>query len=98
MSRDAWSKIMRVDDLLQRNVWDVDHRPHIEVDSERCLRCAEKPCIVSCPAGCYIPAGGRVVFSYEGCLECGACRLVCPHNAVKWSYPPGGFGIHYQFG
>ncbi len=97
MSGETWSRVMRIDDLLQRDVWDVDHRPHIEVDSEKCMECASKPCLTSCPAGCYILAGGRVVFSYEGCLECGTCRLICPHGAVKWNYPLSGKGVQYRF-
>jgi ferredoxin like protein len=97
MSSGREEKPMRVDDLLQRNVWDVDHRPHIEVDAEKCLECESKPCLLACPAGCYILVGNRVVFSYEGCLECGTCRLVCPHGAVKWSYPLSGKGVHYRF-
>ena len=88
---------LKVDDLLQRNVYDVDHRPHIVVDSSKCEKCDVKPCVVLCPAGCYTVVDGRLVFSYEGCLECGTCRTVCPHGAIKWDYPVSGRGVQYRF-
>jgi len=76
----------------------VHERPHIVVDAEKCRGC-EMPCVTSCPAGLYtVDEGGRLAFNYEGCLECGTCRLVCPREAVKWEYPPGGFGVWYKFG
>ncbi|MCE7739148.1 MAG: 4Fe-4S ferredoxin, partial [Candidatus Heimdallarchaeota archaeon] len=30
------------------------------------------------------------------CLECSACRLVCPHGSVDWKYPKGGFGVEFK--
>jgi ferredoxin like protein len=40
-----------------------------------------------------------VLFSYEGCVECGSCRIVCNElDNVGWTYPTGGFGIHYRYG
>ncbi len=90
-------KPLRIDDLLQRNVYDVDHRPHIVVDTEKCKKCATKPCVLLCPAGCYITVDDRLVFSYEGCLECGTCRTICPHDAIKWDYPVSGRGVQFRF-
>ena len=44
-------------------------------------------------------ADGRVLFSYEGCVECGTCRIVCNEfDNVEWTYPRGGYGIQYRFG
>lgn len=34
----------------------------------------------------------------ERCVECGACRIVCPYGNIDWHYPRGGFGIVYRFG
>ena len=90
-------KLLRIDDLLQRNVYDVDQRPHIILHAEKCEECEYKPCIRACPAECYVEVGGRVIFSYEGCLECGTCRVVCPHDAVEWDYPVSGRGVYYRF-
>ncbi|MCE4623292.1 MAG: 4Fe-4S dicluster domain-containing protein [Caldisphaeraceae archaeon] len=90
-------KPIKLEDILQSDVWDVDEDPHIIVDSEKCLECPTKPCIYLCPAGCYVKAGDRVIFSYEGCVECGTCRVICPMDAVKWNYPKSGKGILYRF-
>ncbi len=95
--REAGPRRLRLEELLQRNVYDVDHRPHIVVDTSKCSRCDAKPCVRLCPAGCYTVVDGRLVFSYEGCLECGTCRVVCPLGAVKWDYPLSGRGVYYRF-
>ena len=91
-------KPLKLEDILNSNIWDVDYEPHIKVDPEKCLKCDPKPCIYLCPAGCYTLLEGKVLFSYEGCLECGTCRVVCPEGAVDWNYPVSGRGIHYRFG
>ena len=76
--------------LINYNV-DRD-RAHISIiDHDTCLKCVRQQCINCCPANCYSPQeDGRVVFSYEGCVECGTCRIVCNefHN-VEWTYPRG---------
>ncbi|MDY6911458.1 MAG: ferredoxin family protein, partial [Chloroflexota bacterium] len=41
---------------------------------------------------------GEFVFSYDGCLECGACRISCAKGAVDWNYPRGGFGVSFEYG
>ncbi len=90
---------LSVEERLALDKFEIYSKPHIIVDKDKCLKCPEKPCVKACPAGLYtVDEEGRLQFNYEGCLECGACRLICPYNAVKWSYPPGGFGVHYQFG
>ena len=86
-----------IDDILQSNIWDVDYEPHIKVDYEKCVACELKPCIRLCPAGCYTLLDNRALFSYEGCLECGTCRIICPMGAVTWNYPVSGKGIYFRF-
>ncbi|MBU1208420.1 MAG: hypothetical protein KKH04_16085 [Proteobacteria bacterium] len=27
--------------------------------------------------------------AYEGCLECGSCRIGCPHLNIEWRFPRG---------
>ncbi len=87
---------------LSLNNYNVDRaRAHIEIiDPETCLKCERQQCINCCPANCYAPMpDGHVVFSYEGCVECGTCRIVCNEfENVAWSYPRGGFGIQYRYG
>jgi ferredoxin like protein len=82
--------------------YNVDpNRAHIRIiDHDTCLQCERQQCINCCPAACYAPQpDGRVIFSYEGCVECGTCRIVCNEfDNIAWTYPRGGFGIQYRFG
>lgn len=90
-------KTLKVEELLQRDVYDVSGEPHITIDPSKCEECDPKPCIRLCPAECYTLVGNKVLFSYEGCLECGTCRIVCPEDAITWDYPKSGRGIQYRF-
>lgn len=73
---------------------------HLKIrDDSVCLKCEKKPCLYFCPAGVYrLDAGGRILISYQACLECGSCRVGCPQRNIEWDYPRGGFGINYKFG
>jgi ferredoxin like protein len=87
---------------LSINSYSVDPaRAHIRIiDHHVCLQCERQQCINCCPAACYAPQpDGTVLFSYEGCVECGTCRIVCNEfGNIEWTYPRGGFGIQYRFG
>ena len=88
-------------DKLGINAYNVDTKAHIWIiDRDICLQCEKQQCINCCPAACYEPQpDGRVLFSYEGCVECGTCRIVCNEfDNVGWTYPRGGFGIQYRYG
>ena len=37
------------------------------------------------------------MLSTEACVECGTCRVVCPHGSIEWNYPRSGMGIWYRF-
>ncbi|MCI4396407.1 MAG: 4Fe-4S dicluster domain-containing protein [Thermoprotei archaeon] len=92
-------KIRSIDEIMKNNRWVVDEKPHIIVDYNKCSKCDSKVCVFLCPAGCYtLLSDGKLSFNYEGCLECGTCRLVCPNNAISWEYPEGGKGIQYRYG
>lgn len=84
--------------LKTRFIIDPDRRPHIAVDTAFCPACQAAPCVHVCPAGCYKKEGIRIVFSWENCLECGSCRIVCPSGAIEWDYPRNGFGVCFRFG
>lgn len=71
--------------------------PHIEVDAQACARCAEHGCLYYCSAHCFTLEDGEITFRYEGCLECGTCRVMCP-QAVRWDYPNGGLGVAFRIG
>ena len=87
----------KLDDKLATVKFNIDKNPHITIRLEACAACAKKPCLI-CPAECYTLDDNRLVFSHEGCLECGTCRAVCPFGAVEWSYPENGRGVAFLFG
>jgi len=89
---------LKVEDKLALNKFEIDREVHITIDGKICNGCVLHPCVYACPAECYVVREGHVTFSYEGCLECGSCRIACDKSAITWVYPRGGFGISYQFG
>jgi ferredoxin like protein len=88
----------RIEEKLAVNKYDVDKDVHIRIDESVCQACHHRACMYVCPAGCYNAAEGHITFSYEGCLECGSCRIVCDKKAVEWTLPRPGFGICYEYG
>ena len=85
---------------LSIDVFKNDQESHIIIKQEVCRGCELKPCLSICPGGLYSVSAetGEVLIEYTGCLECGSCRVACPHGALEWHYPRGGFGIQYRYG
>ena len=61
-------------------------------------RCAGQPCLYFCPANVYRLENGRIGVAWEGCVECGSCRVACPHLNIEWRFPTGGCGVSLRFG
>lgn len=84
---------------VARNVWrhaDISHIvPATTVDGKTAERL-----INACPAGLFsLTPEGELRVDCRGCLECGACRLLCDEKTLQqWRYPASGFGIIYRFG
>jgi ferredoxin like protein len=93
-------KIMTVDEKMATVNIKFGKEAHIVVDKEHCQKCVTRPCLIICAAENYKwdQESDNLIFNYEGCLECGACRLICPMDAIDWSYPKHGFGVMFQFG
>jgi ferredoxin like protein len=91
---------MSVPEKLAINKYELDEgHPHIEVDNEKCRKlCQEYACLFVCPANVYVKQGDDITADWAGCLECGTCQVACPHEALHWEYPRGGFGIVYRSG
>ena len=87
-----------ITDRLALDIFNIDKEPHIKIRKDCKRNCNTRPCLIVCPAECFKEVEGEVVFSYEGCLECGTCRIVCGEDALEWNYPRGGFGITYRRG
>lgn len=93
---------VKIDEKLYQNRYRVDEQSaHIKIRNMKiCEACQKKECLYCCPAGCYtMDAGGNIVLTTDGCLECGTCRIICgEHRNIEWQYPRGGYGILFKFG
>lgn len=87
-----------IEDKLAVNKYDVDKERHIRIKEDICATCETHLCSYTCPADCFKLREGNITFSFEGCLECGSCRIVCDNEAVEWALPRAGFGICYLYG
>ncbi|MBI4349319.1 MAG: 4Fe-4S dicluster domain-containing protein [Elusimicrobia bacterium] len=69
-------------------------------DSPCVTVCHAKPCTTVCPAKVYEweEHEKKVLVAYENCIECGACRMLCPFDNIQCDWPKGGFGVKYKFG
>lgn len=73
--------------------------PHLIVDNEICRKCPGQWCLVVCPTQRYSKdVEGNIHVDYEGCVECGTCRVACLPGGVYWKYPLGGYGVSYRAG
>lgn len=84
-----------IDEALSVDQFTVDTKEsHLRIKAmDTCRTCADRPCIQICPAAVYKWLDNQLTVRYEGCLECAACRVVCPHDNIDWNYPRGGFGV-----
>ena len=57
-------------------------------------------CTTVCPAKVYEWEGAhkKIIVNYENCIECGACRMLCPFLNIDCDWPRGGFGVAYKYG
>ena len=85
--------------------WKKSPNPHIVLrDSSPgspCVSaCKDRPCTTVCPAKVYEWEGShkKIIVNYENCIECGACRMLCPWDNIHCEWPGGGFGVQYKFG
>jgi ferredoxin like protein len=91
---------VKVEDKLFLDRFRVDEESHLRlIDPDVCLTdCTDQPCLYICPANVYKLEKDRISIAYEGCLECGSCRIGCPHFNIDWHFPRGGYGISHKFG
>jgi ferredoxin like protein len=91
---------MNVDDKLGFVRFKVDeNRPHIVLDETYGNEKEIRLLVSACPAGLYSYEDGKLSFNYEGCLECGTCRVLSDGKVIKsWSYPRGAKGVEYHQG
>ena len=89
-----------IEDKLFLDRFNVADDSHLKIkDDATCAdACEDKPCLYLCPANVYRLENDRISVNYEGCLECGSCRIGCPHLNIEWRFPMGGYGIRHKFG
>ncbi len=89
-----------IDDKLFTVKYKCDEETHLKPDQEDCKKCAEKPCTIVCPANVYEhdAAQNKLLVGFENCLECGACRIICPAGSLDWKYPKSGCGVTFKYG
>jgi len=97
----APEKPLTIEHKLGLVKFEHDEEPFITVDTQLCATCADKPCLYVCPAKVYEWADNKLAYNTEGCIELGACAVVCQkigRGAIRWSYPRGGYGVEFKFG
>lgn len=88
---------VNIENKLFMNNYKVDTISHLTIkDPAVCEKCEDKSCTNLCPAHVYEWKDEQIVVGYEGCLECGACRIACSHDNIDWKFPRGGFGIQFR--
>jgi len=95
------SKPLTVDERVGLDKFEFDEEPFITVDTDVCRTCDTKPCLYVCPSKVYRLDKGELVYNTEGCIELGACAIVCKHlgkDAIHWNYPRGSYGVEFRFG
>lgn len=92
--------IENIDEKLATVKTNPDTNSHLAPDENFCRRCSEKSCLYVCPANVYEwdEKEQKLIVRYENCLECGACRIACDKQCLKWRYPASNYGITYKQG
>ncbi len=96
---------MTVEAKLGTLEWKKSPEAHISLRDDSpaapcAAKCQDKPCVTVCPAKVYEwePDHKKVVVNYENCIECGACRMLCPYDNIICDWPVGGMGVKYKYG
>ncbi len=93
-------KALTLDKRLALVSFTKDPQPFITVDTTICPNCEKKPCLYICPAEVYTWQD-KLNYNTEGCMETGACLIVCQKigaKAITWKYPSGGKGVSFKLG
>ena len=89
-----------IDKKISTVKFECSQNSHLTVNQAKCAKCKQKPCLFICPANVYIQdeETKEIVVQYENCLECGACKIVCEMDALKWEYPRPNKGVTFKYG
>lgn len=90
--------------VLEDKLFTVKYKPdtvsHLNPDFDICKICDNRTCTNICPANVYEwdSANKKLIVNFENCLECGACRIACSKQCLKWEYPKGTKGVTFKLG
>jgi ferredoxin-like protein FixX len=71
----------------------------IKHNASRCTGCMR--CVKLCPMDIWGMREGKATLRPDytkKCVECGACWMVCPTDAIEFRYPNGGTGVTWEYG
>jgi len=83
---------------LKNKLYDLKLKPntksHITVNNDVCLLCQNRDCTIFCPSQVFTWSNidEKLTVAYESCMECGACKMGCPLENIKYEHPEAGFG------
>ena len=91
---------MNLDNKLYTLKYSSDTNSHLFANQKLCKICDTRCCTYICPAGVYEwnEEKQELIIKHENCLECGACRIACPHSAIDWNYQKGTKGVTFRQG
>ena len=72
-----------------------DIESHIRTNIGVCITCKGKECTKFCPANVFAwsAINNTLIVAYENCLECGACKIGCPYEAIEYNHPKSSYGV-----
>jgi len=50
-----------------------------------CIDVQDRSCVDQCPVDCIYEGSRKLYINPDECIDCGACEMVCPVNAVTSS-------------
>lgn len=53
------------------------------VVTESCVKCKYTDCVTPCPVNCFHEGANMLVIDPDECINCDACRPVCPVHAIQ---------------
>lgn len=90
-----------IEERLYTIRYKADDKSHLIISNQFvCETCESKACNHFCPSDVYLWHDEEHMTSvaFENCIECGTCRIACPHQNIEWVYPKGGYGVTYKYG